>query len=154
MTLLPMFLSLALVVYSLYSYRESIKRAALKFIIPQLTSIPGPLINMTWKYSLIIDKSSSRCGSCGYGGSYMSAHHAADDLTRCGDCGVRWMFGWMTYDSSWGATDADKIIEDVRNSFTIAEHLGVHLLGYGNGDLMFGNPRIYRLLNETEPTTY
>lgn len=150
MTLLPTLVVLAFVAYILYTRRESIERAALKLIVPMLTAIPAPLVSRIWKYSLIIDKSSSRCGRCGYGGGLMSPHHAADDLTRCDDCGVRWSFGWMTYESTWNATDADRIIEDVRNYFTIAEHLGVHLLGYGNGDLMFGSPHIYRLLTQVE----
>lgn len=150
MTTLSVLLNLALVAYILYTRREAIERTALKFIVPKLSVVPSILIDLIWKHSLIVDKSSSCCGSCGYGGGYMSPHHTSYDLVRCDGCGIRWMFGWLTYESGWGLVGPDQIQEDAQNTAIVAENLGVRLLGCGSGNLVFGEPRIHRLYDQSK----
>ena len=129
-----------------YLTREQVVRIILMLAIPNLTTIPDYLIKTVWRYSLVIDSSSSSCGRCGYGG-YMILHHLPEDHTRCAGCGGRWLFGWMTYYIP-GLTPTEQDEEDRDATLRVAEHLGVRLLGNASGDLTYREPRIHRLYDQ------
>lgn len=104
-----------------------------------LTVNPGVttmLVQKVFEHTLVIDRSSSNCGKCGYGG-YLATPFTDDAPTTCITCGTRWVYSVVEYDTGEPDSNMKAHIENV--------FPGLVCLGIGTGVAERDEARIWRL---------
>lgn len=92
-------------------------------------------VNDTMRQTLVIDKWSTSCGGCGFGGHLRPPYDKAEPTT-CLGCGIEWTFSVASYETG---EDDSKMKTRMEQQFE-----GLEFIGFGYGSIQFGNASIYR----------
>lgn len=97
-------------------------------------------INEAMQQTLVIDKWSTSCGNCGFGG-YLRPPYAKTEPTKCLNCEVEWTSSVASYETG----------EDDQALKARMEQLfeGLEFIGFGYGSLRLENAQIYRRISTT-----